>query len=182
MVGAWEATTILTTDMVFQDSPIQVSSTAGFTSGDLVVVTNGSSAHVFQLTGVNSGTGVLDHATSSPWNPSGAFANWPSGGYADSVTQVYKIAVLTYRVDSTLTRRPSLVRQQMGMAPSVVLYDVDRFNVWYSLIGSPGTLSRSPGGILNIDKVQPRIHTRVAVRGGVTLADSVWSEIQPRTL
>lgn len=182
LIGAWEATTTLAADMATPSSVLDVVNASGFAVDDLVVVTDGNTAHVFQLTGVNTGTGVLDHATSSPFNATAGFANWPGGGYVAGRTEVYKIAVLTYRVDSTMFRRPSLLRTELGRAPAVVLYDVNRFNVWYRVLGSPDSLTRAPGSIFNVDKVQPRIHTRVAVRGRPTLTDSVWSEVKPRTL
>jgi hypothetical protein len=65
------------------------------------------------------------------------------------------------------------------------MFDLDRFQMWYRIFGSPDSVTRSPSmssGVSMIDKVQPRIYTRAVTRGHPAVLDSVWSEIQPRTL
>src|SRR5262249_23818320 len=67
--------------MVSPTSSMVVQSVAGLSDSDLVVVTDGSTAHMFKVTSLQTGPDQLLHAPSSPWNPSGSFTNWPLGGY-----------------------------------------------------------------------------------------------------
>jgi len=183
LLGAMQAATTLAAGMPSTSSNLQVASVAGFATNDLCVVTDGQSAHMFQVTGINTASKLLDHATSSPYNDSGGLDNWPSGGYPSGTTQVYKVNRISYRIDSLNYRRPVLVRQEWGGAPQVVAYDLNKFQMWYLMQDS--TLTRDPlvygSGVALMSKVQPRIYTRVTDRTRPTLIDSVWAEIQPRT-
>jgi prepilin-type N-terminal cleavage/methylation domain-containing protein len=188
MIGAWDSTTPLTSDMTGSTSTISVQSVAGFNVNDLAVVTDGSSAHMFQVTAVDAVTNQLLHGNTSPYNPvSTAFVwGWPSGGYAANKANVYRISAITYRMDSTSYRRPSLIRAELGRPPAVVMYDVRGFQVWYRPQGAPDTVLRVPSYGMNqvplVDKIQPRVYTRAVANGRAAVLDSVWSEIQPRVL
>ena len=183
LLGAMQAATVLSAAMTLTSSNLKVASVAGFATNDLCVVTDGQSAHMFQVTSINAGAFLLDHATSSPYNNSGGLNNWPAGGYPSGTTQVYKVNRITHRIDSLNYRRPVLVRQEWGGVPQAVAYDLNKFQMWYVLQDS--TETRNPlvfgSGVALISKVQPRIYTRVTDRTRPTLIDSVWAEIQPRT-
>lgn len=182
IMGAWSTQTRLATDMPSASSILKVTDPSGFADGDLVVVTDGSNAHLFQSTGVNTASGIIQHNPASPWNPPGGHNNWPAGGYAAGA-QCYRITLVTYRVDSLNFGRPCLVRQEFNGQPQVVSYDLNKFQVWYRMQDS--TLTRDPVvmgvGVALIDKVVPRIAVRVTDRRRPTVIDSVWTEVRPRT-
>lgn len=178
MVGGWDVMTTLRAAMATAADPIAVNSAAGFAAGDLCVVTNGVSAHLFQVTLVQSSPAVLQHDTSSPFNVAGGHLGWPAGGYGVSA-QVYRTSWVSYRVDSTTYRRPCLVRWQLGGAPEMVAYNIYAFHIRYLL--QDGTWTRNPADLSMVDKIVPVVETRPARAGQVVIADSVWAAIRPRT-
>lgn len=179
MLGAWQANSSLTTALPTQDDVIRVANSAGFAANDLILVTNLTSAHLFQVTGVVTASHQLDHSTSSSFNISSGFTStWPVGGYAIG-SSVYKVTVSTYQYDSVTYRRPALVRIENGGAPQVVAYNVDGFRVHYEL--DDGSRTRNPVDLSRISKIIPVVATRVRDARRPALQDSVWAMIRPRT-
>lgn len=178
MLGAWQANSTLTSAVTTPNDVIRVASSNGFVANDLILVTNLTSAHLFQVTSVVSATGQLDHSTSSPFNVAAGFSNWPAGGYAVG-SSVYKVTVSTYSYDSLTYRRPALVRVENGGAAQVVAYGVDGFRVHYEL--DDGSWTRNPTDLTRISKVIPVVATRVRDARRPELQDSVWAMIRPRT-
>ncbi|MEO5616180.1 MAG: prepilin-type N-terminal cleavage/methylation domain-containing protein [Candidatus Eisenbacteria bacterium] len=182
IMGAWSASSPLAATMPNPSSNLKVEDVTGFAAGDMVVISDGTSAHMFEVTGVNASSGHLQHNPSSPWNPPGGFSPWPNGGYGAGA-QVFKVNILSYQVDSTSYRRPALVRREFRGSPEIVAYDVDRFQVWYRM--QDGSNTRSPGlgaaAVVSIDKVRPIIYTRLTDRWRPVFVDSVWAEVRPRT-
>ena len=184
LVGAWQATTLLTAGMASPTSAVSVLSSAGFATGDLFIVTNSSTgkAHMLMCTGVPNAT-TIAHATISPYNVSDASHltnTWPaSGGYAATVTSVYKATVTSYYYDAITFRKPAIMRHEYGQPPQVVAYNVDGFRVWYQL--QDGTWTRNPPNMTSVDKVAPVVFTKVNDSRLASLRDSVWAAVQPRT-
>lgn len=178
LVGAWQANTTINAAMPNASSNLKVTSVAGFADNDLVIITDGASAHMFQVTGVNSASGMLQHNPTSIYNVPGGHSQWPASGYG-SGAQVYKITKATYYYDSTTFRRPAVLRREFGQAPQIVAYDVNGMHVWYEL--HDGTWTRNPNNLSMVDKVIPVVMTRVADARMATLQDSVWAVIRPRT-
>ena len=183
IMGAWAASTTVASSMPNPSSTLKVNDTSGFSSGDLVVISDGVTANMFQVTAVNPSSGTLQHNPSSIYNPPGGFSQWPPSGYGAGA-QVYKIDILSYKIDSTSYKRPALVRRAFGGAPSVVAYDVDKFQVWYQM--EDGSETRAPGvggaaATTTIDKVRPVITLRLTDRSRPAYVDSVWAEVQPRS-
>jgi type II secretory pathway pseudopilin PulG len=184
LVGAWLASTALSAPMASPTSVVTVASSNGFSAGDLFILTNSSTgkAHMLMCTGVPNAT-TLSHATTSPYNVSDVSHltdTWPpSGGYAATVTSVYKATVTSYYYDSTSFRKPALMRHEYGQAPQVVAYNVDGFRVWYQL--QDGTWTRNPPNMSSVDKVSPVVFTKVTDPRLPTLRDSVWAAVEPRT-
>jgi type IV pilus assembly protein PilW len=172
LMGAWSAATTLRSAMTDPSSTIECASTAGFATGDLCVVTNGASAHLFQVTGVTSSPADLAHASSSPYNQ-GGLLGWPPGGYGAGA-QVLRVDQVSYRVDSTSYRRPCLVRHESGRSPQVAAWDVERFTVNYLL--QNGTVTRQPDTVTVVSRVIPTILSRIEG----TRLDSAKAEIRPR--
>lgn len=183
IMGAWAASTVTTAVMPISSSILKVADVTGFASGDLVVITDGVTANMMEVTSTNSSSSTLQHNPASPYNQPGGFnSSWPAGGYSTG-SQVYKIELLSYRVDSTSYKRPALVRRAFRQTPSVVAYNVDQFQVWYHMQNGTDTRSPviSPGAASGIDKVRPVITLRLKDRTRPTYSDSVWAEVQPRT-
>jgi prepilin-type N-terminal cleavage/methylation domain-containing protein len=178
IVGAWGAMTTLRDGMPNSSSILKVVSTTGFAEGDLCVITNGQTAHLFQATQVQSPPGNIQHNPSSSYNPPGGHNDWPVGGYV-SGDQVYELSWVSYYVDSVNFRRPSLVRRPFGQSPQLIAYDVMRFQVRYRLQDS--TLTRSPGSMSMIDEILPVITTRSARPNRPVAVDSAWTSVRPRT-
>ena len=187
LVGAWGASTKTTaavgtgsTNIVVQNLP---TGAGGFNINDLILLTFGGVGHMFQITALNTGTKTISHATTSAWNVLPAGWNWPAGGGYPVGSQVYKIDILSYSVDSTNYRRPALVRKMFGGSPQVVSYGVNKFQLWYRM--QDGSLTRTPpaggsNGAL-VDKVRPVVFTSLKDPTRSTYDDSVWSEVRPRT-
>lgn len=183
IMGAWGASTTTTDGMPGASSILKVADVTGFSDGDLVVIVDplATSANLFEVTATNSSAGTIQHNPSSPYNLPGG-RQWPAGGYPAN-SQVFKIDLLSYRVDATSYKKPALVRRAFRQAPSVVAYNVDLFQVWYHM--QDGTETRAPligpAAPSLIDKVRPVVTLRLKDRTRPTYSDSVWAEVQPRT-
>ncbi len=180
IMGGWTAATVLNAAMPTATSSLPVASATGFAANDLVVVTNGSSAHLFQVTDVQTSPAALTIGSASSFNPptGTTLMNWPAGGYATGA-QVYRVSWVSYGIDSTTFRRTALVRREFGGTPQLVAYDVSGFQVHYRM--QDGTTTRSPSDFHMVDEIVPVIWTRQAVRGRATMVDSVWAVVRPRT-
>ena len=178
LVGAWQASTTLSAGMPNSSSILKVNSVAGFNVNDLVIITDGAHAHVFQVTATNSASLDIQHNPSSAYNAPGGHSGWPAGGYGAGAN-LYKITMATYRYDSTSYKKPALVRQEVGGTPQIVAYNVAGFHVWYEL--EDGTWTRNPLDMTQVDKVIPVVLTKVSDSRLATLSDSVWAAVRPRT-
>jgi hypothetical protein len=81
-------------------------------------------------------------------------------------------------VDTANYRRPTLVRWEYGRGTFAVAYNVQQFKLKYEL--QDGSVTRSPGGLVMVDKVIPVV-TWLATSNGRSTQDSVWASIRPRT-
>jgi type IV pilus assembly protein PilW len=179
ILGAWDQATTLTAAMPSASSTIKVADLTGFAVGDLCVVTDTKSSHLFQVTGINNGASTLEHATSSRYNMAGGHAGWPSGGYLVAA-KVYRASWVSYRVDSTSAKRPQLVRWAQNQSPQVVAYDVNQFTVSYLLEDSTST--RDPIDLSLIEQVRPVLTMRSApTQTSAALIDSSWATVKPRS-
>lgn len=177
LLGAWLASTTTTAAVPSENSNITCASVSGINVNDLVLLIEKSnnSTHMFQVTGVNTGTNTLSVSNASSYNV--GHTNWPPGGFGTG-SYLYKATISTYAFDSTTFRRPSLVRRENYGTPSVVAYNVDGFRVYYEL--QDGTKTRNPATMDMVDKIEPVVLTRTSNRGR-TLRDSVWASVRPRT-
>ena len=178
-LGAWLASTqLVTSSMTLTTSSMLVQDTTGFRTGDLVIVTDrdNRSAHLFQLTAVQTSPATFLHTNTSPWNT--GHTGWPAGGYPVG-SYVFKVTLATYRYDSTSFRQPALVRVENGQPVQVVAYNVDGFHVWYEM--QDNTSTRNPANLSLVDKVIPVVLTKVTDPRQPTLRDSVWAAVRPRT-
>jgi hypothetical protein len=175
VLGGWDIATTLRASMTDESTVIKCVSTSGFAVGDLVVVTNGESAHLFQVTSLSASPADLQHATSSTFNAAGGHVGFPTGGYGIG-SRVFKTGWVSYGVDSTTYIRPALVRREVGRASQLVAHDIEAFHVWYRL--ADGTETRAPANLTLLQQVVPVIHPRGTAAGQ---ADSAKAVIRPRT-
>ena len=170
---------VATTTSVPMPSPSDgmfVSSTDGFSPGDLVVITNGVEANMFEVTGVVPSTGSLEHSVSSAHNDPNQHVIWPSGGYptGSTVVQVQQVA---YWVD-TATGESRLMRRNGSEAPLPVGFDVDALHVSYGLADGSVTSAPSDPALIRtlfLDYVP-------GVKGATTPARTVSVRVKPRVL
>lgn len=179
LLGAWQASTTLASDMTDENAAMVVGSTSGFASGDLVLVTDRSNqwAHLFQLTGVDTGTNTLLHGNSLAMNT--GHTNWPPLPGYGAGSFVYKVTMSSYVYDSTGYAKPCLVRAEAGQPRQVVAYDVSGFRVWYRM--QDGSWTRNPADLSMVDKIMPVVFTKLTDARYGTLRDSVWATVRPRT-
>jgi type II secretory pathway pseudopilin PulG len=179
LVGASQTATTTTTPMLSASSALIVQSVTGFDVGDLVLVTNGSSAHKFQITGTDAAARRLDHGLGANYNaPDGLATTWPPGGYGAG-SSVLKLTISSYTYDPVTQRSPALVRHEYGQPPQAVAYNVSGFHVWYQL--EDGTWTRHPANMASVVSISPAVLTRVARPGRPAFQDSAWVAVQPRT-
>jgi hypothetical protein len=180
VIGAWDATTTLSSAMPLTSSAMKVASTTGFTKNDFVVLTNGASAHLFQITKIKTSPNEFEHSTSgSDYNSPGGHINWPSGGYPVG-TPVYRATWASYFVDTTVASRLKLIRRETDQPDQLVAYDVRNFRVSYVLMDE--SVSRSPHDTATIMRIIPVVSTRSQVSGQTkALLDSATTEIVPRS-
>lgn len=127
-----DAETILGSAMATPASAINVADTAGFAQGDLVVVTNGAFADLFEVTAVDGGGNNLEHSITSEYNQSGGHKPWPPGGYSMG-SRVVKVDVITYYLDRSDSTCPAIMRHVWTEEPRVISEFVSAMNIMYEL-------------------------------------------------
>jgi prepilin-type N-terminal cleavage/methylation domain-containing protein len=78
---------------------LKVDSTAGFSDGDLIIITDGTNASLLEVTNVQS-DGLVHNAAAGNINPPGGHNTFPPGGY-DVGCDVYKVKYVSYDIDNT---------------------------------------------------------------------------------
>jgi len=182
LVGAWQTSTVVTDPMPSSSTNLKVQDVTGFNPNDLVLITNGLYANMFQVTGSNTSSEHLQANPASPYNNSGGYkvsdGHWPASGYGPG-SIVEKLTISSYYMDRTTYRKPVLMRHEYGLSPQVAAYNVDGFRVWYQM--QDGTWTRNPQNMLAVEKVLPVVATRLSDPRRPALVDSVWTAVQPRS-
>jgi len=111
----------------------EVVSTDSLNIGDLVVITHGAWANLFQLTHVNDGTLELEHNVTSPFNLASGHGIWPPGGYPPG-SDLYQIDLITYYIDRSDTTCPLLMRRVGTDTPAVISEYIDEVQFEYVLV------------------------------------------------
>jgi hypothetical protein len=177
ILGGWDVATTLRQPMTLTTTTIQVVSTSGFKVGDLCVVSNGASAHMFQVTGVTASPADLAHATTSTFNAAGGHQGFPVGGYGLGAS-VFKANWVTYYADSSATGRLALMQRTFGQAPEMIGDGVRRFWIRYRM--HDGTMTRDPQDLSMIERIVPVLYTQPR-SGTAPGTDSLWATVRPRT-
>ncbi len=124
--------TTLRTQMSTASTLISANNVGGFSEGDLVVVTDGSSADLFEVTQVDAGAKTLQHSASSPYNQPAGHVPWPGGGYRQG-SSVIKVDVITYYVDRTDTTCATIMRKVGTGDARVISEFVNAMELQYEL-------------------------------------------------
>jgi prepilin-type N-terminal cleavage/methylation domain-containing protein len=127
-----DAETVLGSAMPTPASAINVADTAGFAEGDLMVVTNGAFANLFEVTWVDGGGSNLEHGLTSEYNQSAGHKPWPPGGYAVG-SRVVRVDVITYYVDRSDSTCPAIMRKVWTEEPRVISEFVNTMEILYEL-------------------------------------------------
>jgi prepilin-type N-terminal cleavage/methylation domain-containing protein len=149
LAGLGEAATMLAAAMDSPASDIDCLSVDGFEAGDLVVVTDGVSADLFEVTSVSLGSAKLHHSSSSPRNVPAGHSQWPAGGYPAG-SRAVKVSIITLKTEESggvlrLTRK-------VDDDPAVALVEnVKNLTFTYRL--SDGTQTRNPASPAQIQEV-----------------------------
>jgi prepilin-type N-terminal cleavage/methylation domain-containing protein len=151
ILGQFEGVeTTVSNKMPNASSVTDVESTDGFVEGDLVVITNGSFANLFEVTQVVTGSEKLQHNPTSPFNQPGGHKPWPPGGY-DIGSRVFKVGLVSYYVDRQDTTCPSIMRQEGTQDPRIVSEYIKALEIEYELgDGSVATMPSDPSLIRRV--------------------------------
>jgi hypothetical protein len=182
LLGAWQTQTVVSDQMPSSSANLKVQDVTGFAANDLVLITNGLAANMFQCTGTNASSEKLQLNPASPYNNSGGYKTsqgmWPATGYPPG-SLIFKLTLSSYYMDRTSYRKPVLMRHEYGQSPQIAAYNVDGFRVWYKL--QNGTWTRNPQNLMAVDQVMPVVATRLSDPRRPALVDSVWASVRPRS-
>jgi prepilin-type N-terminal cleavage/methylation domain-containing protein len=179
IIGAWDYATSLKQVMGTPATNVVVNNLSGFAVNDLFVVTNGQTAHMFQVTTLNTAGLVMYHANSSKYNMATTLNNWPSGGYKAGA-KVYRVSWVSYQMDTLTNPRDQIVRWSQNSTKQVVAYNVAQFRVGYWT--QDDTLMRNPPDISEIEQIHPVICMKTSGTTTVSgISDSSWATVKPRS-
>ena len=163
-VNSGEYNASITTPMTDASSTIQIDDNNNFNNGDIVVITDGVTACLFEITSITPLTSPearLDHDSSlSVFNSTSVFKTFPenSSGY-DIGSRVYnygKMVWVTYSIDNTDPNHPNLVANRHdGNGDQVVADNIEDIQFHYFL--QDGTETESPSIADSKDIVAVRI-------------------------
>jgi len=175
IIGAVEGiSALLRAPMPTPTDDFQCTTVDGFAVGDLVVVTDGTHADLFQITGLQQALRNLQHDQTSPLNHPGGRSNWPTGGY-QAGDRLYKVQMVTYTHDPSsgkVTRKPS------GSPAQIVGGHVDKLKFKYLM--EDGTYDASPDTTESIRAVRIDIFGFVLTDQGEVIEDSLECDLAPR--
>ena len=179
LAGLGEAVTLLATTMENPVSDIECVSVDGFEVGDLVVVTDGVSADLFEVTAISVGNAKLHHSSSSPKNNSAWHSEWPAGGYPAG-SRAVKVSQITLKTeeDQGVVR---LTRRVDEETPVALIENVKALTFTYRI--SDGTQSRNPASLDRIQEVI--VSLEASLRSGWGLEDRsvvTNTSVRPRSV
>ncbi|MHB8782627.1 MAG: PilW family protein [Desulfobacteria bacterium] len=175
--------TTITAAMPTPSAELNVVSTTGFIDGDLVIISNGTSADLFEVTQVQTAALKLQHnpgGSARDYNDAGGHSAWPAGGYGAGAT-LAKARFLRYYVDSTTdAAHPTLMVDRMGSFPAQPLADdIEDMQLTYGLDtstpadGVVDTWVSNPATPSQIRQVRLQFIARTR------LPEAGWSEPRP---
>jgi len=170
--------TTLTANMGAYNTTISVASTNGFANGDYIIVTNGTSADLFQITAAITDNTTLPHNTSGV-NALASHAAFP--GYTVGAT-VSKARFVRYFIDTTDPAHPTLMLDKMvaGVQPQPLADDIEDMQFQYGLdtngdfiVDTTAVNSPTAAQIPQIRQV------RVMLSARTRMPERKWQEVRP---
>jgi len=170
--------TTLSANMGAYNTTISVTSTNGFANGDYIIVTNGTSADLFQITAAITDNTTLPHNTSGV-NALASHAAFP--GYTVGAT-VSKARFVRYFIDTTDPAHPTLMLDKMvaGVQPQPLADDIEDMQFQYGLdtngdfiVDTTAVNSPTAAQIPQIRQV------RVMLSARTRMAERKWQEVRP---
>jgi hypothetical protein len=153
LAGLDDVGTMMTSTMTSASSDIECLSVVGFSPGDLVVVTDGVAADMFEVTDIvtlgGGPGGKLIHIPSSRKNNPVGHSQWPPGGYAAG-SHVVKVSQISLRLleDGGMLK---LFRRVNGEPPVPLIEYVNTLTFTYRL--ADGTQTRNPPSPEDIQEI-----------------------------
>lgn len=172
--------TTITAAMPAPSAELNVASTTGFIDGDLVLISNGTNADLFEVTQVQIAALKLQHnpgGSARDYNNAGGHSTWPAGGYGAGAT-LAKARFLRYYIDSTDPAHPTLMVDRMGGAvPQPLADDIEDMQLAYGLDtnadGIVESWTATPTTPSQIRQVQLQFIARTR------LPEAGWAETRP---
>jgi type IV pilus assembly protein PilW len=168
----------LSSAMATASTAISVDNVFGFENGDLILVSSGTTADLFRVTGAPAAP-VLPHDTSG-YNAAAAHPAFPAGGYlASPPATVAKARFARYFIDVTTDpAHPTLMVDRMaGAAPQPVADDIEDMQLTYGIDANADGIveawTPTPGTPSQVRQVRLQLLARAR------LADANWSETRP---
>ncbi|RJP24546.1 MAG: prepilin-type N-terminal cleavage/methylation domain-containing protein [Deltaproteobacteria bacterium] len=172
--------TTITAAMPTPSAELNVATVLGYITGDLVIVSNGTSADLFEVTSVQTAALKLQHnpgGSARDYNAPGGHSPWP---VYDVGSTLAKARFTRYYIDSSDPAHPTLMVDRMGaLAPQPLADDIEDMQFTYGLdtdITPDGVVDTwtpspaSPGQIRQV-RIQLLARTRFTEQG--------WSETRP---
>jgi type IV pilus assembly protein PilW len=120
--------------MASDASVLNVASTAGFAKGDLILISNGITSDMFEVTQVVSPTLVHDVGGSvNLFNSAAAHTFWPGGGYGNGDTVSMARFVRYFIDDVTDPDHPTLMLDRMTGVAQPLADDIEDMQIQYGL-------------------------------------------------
>jgi len=174
--------TVLVEPMTTPSSEMKCASLEGFSPGDLVVVTDGVFADMFEVTAVvvqgGGPGGKLSHNPSRPKNDASGHSEWPAGGYATGsrVTKVNTVVLRTVQQGDELR-----LYRKVDDGPAVPLVSgVRKLTFTYRL--GDGTETRNPP--VDADIMEIMVGVEAGLRSGWGAGERVVAmatSVRPRS-
>ena len=113
---------------------LNVTSTAGFATGDLVLIRNDQSADMFEITGIPSATTFNFDVggSTNQYNSLTAHPGFPPSGYAGGDT-VSRARFVRYFIDTTDPDHPTLMLDRMTGTAQPLADDIEDMQIQYGL-------------------------------------------------
>ncbi|MBI5906384.1 MAG: PilW family protein [Deltaproteobacteria bacterium] len=172
--------TTITANMPNASAELNVASVAGYITGDLVIISNGTNADLFEVTEVQSAALKLQHnpgGSARNYNNPGGHSMWPSGGYGTGST-LAKARFARFFIDSTDPAHPTLMVDRMGpFPPQPLADDIEDMQFTYGLDtdadGTVDTWTPSPASPAQIRQVRMQLLARTR------FTEQGWAETRP---
>ncbi|MGZ8440220.1 MAG: PilW family protein [Candidatus Deferrimicrobiaceae bacterium] len=170
--------TTLSASMGAYTNTISVASTNGFANGDYIIVTNGTSVDLFQITSAITDNTTLPHNTSGV-NAAASHASFP--GYTAGAT-VSKARFVRYFIDTTDPAHPTLMLDKMvaGVQPQPLADDIEDMQFQFGLdtngdfiVDTTAVNSPTAAQIPQIRQV------RVMLSARTRMPEKKWQEVRP---